>query len=195
MKLNISVGMGAFVIGLSQISYFCLGRLQHDGRVYFEVPWRSKQSWRQRGLPRPVQPWLWMGRLWLWGTNELYMWKTNFHVYMYSQTCFSDHLFINTSCIKSPRFAYPNTMISIKIEPLFSDLLSYVTLFLFYFEESHKQIRSTEGCSKLKKSVDMTSSGKNGLNIRKQVWLYITAKNKTDCWIHSWWKKSKMKLK
>ena len=29
-----------------------------------------------------------------------------------------------------------------------------------------KQIRSTEGCSKLKRSVDMTSSGKNGLNIR-----------------------------
>ena len=29
-----------------------------------------------------------------------------------------------------------------------------------------KQNRSTEGCSKLKKSVDMTSSGKNGLNNR-----------------------------
>ena len=29
-----------------------------------------------------------------------------------------------------------------------------------------KQNRSTEGCSKLKRSVDMTSSGKNGLNIR-----------------------------
>ena len=28
------------------------------------------------------------------------------------------------------------------------------------------QNRSTEGCSKLKRSVDMTSSGKNGLNIR-----------------------------
>ena len=27
-----------------------------------------------------------------------------------------------------------------------------------------KQNRSTEGCSKLKRSVDMTSSGKNGLN-------------------------------
>ena len=31
---------------------------------------------------------------------------------------------------------------------------------------SEKQNRSTEGCSKLKRSVDMTSSGKNGLNIR-----------------------------
>ena len=31
---------------------------------------------------------------------------------------------------------------------------------------SVKQNRSTEGCSKLKRSVDMTSSGKNGLNIR-----------------------------
>ena len=30
-----------------------------------------------------------------------------------------------------------------------------------------KQNRSTEGCSKLKRSVDMTRSGKNGLNIRK----------------------------
>ena len=29
-----------------------------------------------------------------------------------------------------------------------------------------KQNRSTEGCSKLKRSVDMTSSGKNGPNIR-----------------------------
>ena len=29
-----------------------------------------------------------------------------------------------------------------------------------------KQNRSTEGCSKLKRSVDMTSSGKNSLNIR-----------------------------
>ena len=29
-----------------------------------------------------------------------------------------------------------------------------------------KQNRSTEGCSKLKRSVDMTSSRKNGLNIR-----------------------------
>ena len=29
-----------------------------------------------------------------------------------------------------------------------------------------KQNRSTEGCSKLKRSVDMTSSGKNGLKIR-----------------------------
>ena len=29
-----------------------------------------------------------------------------------------------------------------------------------------RQNRSTEGCSQLKKSVDMTSSGKNGLNIR-----------------------------
>ena len=29
-----------------------------------------------------------------------------------------------------------------------------------------KQNRSTEGCSKLKRSEDMTSSGKNGLNIR-----------------------------
>ena len=29
-----------------------------------------------------------------------------------------------------------------------------------------EQNRSAEGCSKLKRSVDMTSSGKNGLNIR-----------------------------
>ena len=32
-----------------------------------------------------------------------------------------------------------------------------------------KQNRSTEGCSKLKRSVDMTISGKNGLNIRTNV--------------------------
>ena len=34
------------------------------------------------------------------------------------------------------------------------------------FTNDLKQNRSTEGCSKLKRSVDMTSSGKNGLNIR-----------------------------
>ena len=33
-------------------------------------------------------------------------------------------------------------------------------------EAGYKQNRSTEGCSKLKRSVDMTSTGKNGLNIR-----------------------------
>ena len=32
--------------------------------------------------------------------------------------------------------------------------------------EDVKQNRSTDGCSTLKRSVDMTSSGKNGLNIR-----------------------------
>ena len=31
--------------------------------------------------------------------------------------------------------------------------------------ETNKQNRSTEGCSKLKRSVDMTSPGKNGFNI------------------------------
>ena len=30
----------------------------------------------------------------------------------------------------------------------------------------HEQNRSTEGCSEIKRSVDMTNSGKNGLNIR-----------------------------
>ena len=39
-----------------------------------------------------------------------------------------------------------------------------INIFLWQF--SLKQNRSTEGCSKLKRSVDMTSSGKNGLNIR-----------------------------
>ena len=33
-------------------------------------------------------------------------------------------------------------------------------------QELAKQNKSTEGCSKLKRPVDMTSSGKNGLNIR-----------------------------
>ena len=31
-----------------------------------------------------------------------------------------------------------------------------------------KQNRSTEGCSKLKRSIDITSSGKNGLNIKNK---------------------------
>ena len=37
---------------------------------------------------------------------------------------------------------------------------------LNHYLSSNKQNRSTEGCSKLKRSIDMTSSGKNGLNIR-----------------------------
>ena len=36
----------------------------------------------------------------------------------------------------------------------------------FALSEAVRQNRSTEGCSKLKRSVDMTSSGENGLNIR-----------------------------
>ena len=35
-----------------------------------------------------------------------------------------------------------------------------------WWNKPSKQTRSTEGCSKLKRCVDMTSSGKNGLNIR-----------------------------
>ena len=36
------------------------------------------------------------------------------------------------------------------------------------YERATEQNRSTEGCSKLKMSVGMTSSGKNGLNIRRK---------------------------
>ena len=42
---------------------------------------------------------------------------------------------------------------------------SYLFLFLLHCRNAI-QNRSTEGCSKLKRSVEMTSSGKNGLNIR-----------------------------
>ena len=42
-------------------------------------------------------------------------------------------------------------------------------ILLFGLTRFSKQNRSTEGCSKLKRSVDMTSSGKNGLNIRTNV--------------------------
>ena len=40
----------------------------------------------------------------------------------------------------------------------------WTPMYHHYIVEGQK--RSTEGCSKLKRSVDMTSSGKNGLNIR-----------------------------
>ena len=39
-------------------------------------------------------------------------------------------------------------------------------MYLSIFFACDMQNRSTEGCSNLKRSVDMTSSGKNGLNIR-----------------------------
>ena len=41
-----------------------------------------------------------------------------------------------------------------------------IPLEMLQLNKMHKQNRSAEGCSKLKRSVDMTSSGKNGLNIR-----------------------------
>ena len=50
------------------------------------------------------------------------------------------------------------TKITIKIQQ--NDLVQKV------IETRQKQNRSTQGCSKLKRSVDMTSSEKNGLNIR-----------------------------
>ena len=56
----------------------------------------------------------------------------------YSYKCLSDHLCINASCIKWPWCSYLNAMIFMKIEPILSDLLSYVTLFLSSPEESHK---------------------------------------------------------
>ena len=44
---------------------------------------------------------------------------------------------------------------------------SYRFFFLLYsFKNESKHNRSTEGCSTLNRSVDMISSGKNGLNIR-----------------------------
>ena len=46
------------------------------------------------------------------------------------------------------------------------ELLEHLQSPNFSHITSIKQNRSTEGCSKLKKSVDMTSSGKNGLNIK-----------------------------
>ena len=36
---------------------------------------------------------------------------------------------------------------------------------IYMIDAVEMQNRSTEGCSKLKRSVDMTSSGKNGLNM------------------------------
>ena len=45
-------------------------------------------------------------------------------------------------------------------------LIANLFLFCYVRDFMSKQNRSTEGCSKLKRSVDMTSSGKNGLNIR-----------------------------
>ena len=58
-----------------------------------------------------------------------------------------------------------------------SNMLRFSLCMTIRLDESHmrsrfenmntaKQNRSTEGCLKLERSVDMTSSGKNGLNIR-----------------------------
>ena len=55
---------------------------------------------------------------------------------------------------------------AIRISRKEPDLLMTCVTLLISSIFLYKQNRSTEGCSKLKRSVDMTSSGKNGLNIR-----------------------------
>ena len=45
-------------------------------------------------------------------------------------------------------------------------MFSQINLKMMHIQQIGSKNRSTEGCSKVKKSVDMTSSGKNGLNIR-----------------------------
>ena len=49
---------------------------------------------------------------------------------------------------------------------VFEQKLFHLSKLLVFYRNTFKQNRSTEGCSKLKRSVDMTTSGKNGLNIR-----------------------------
>ena len=58
---------------------------------------------------------------------------------------------------------YSDTLNRSDITPI-CDLNTNLHLITKFLEVS-KQNRSTERCSKLKRSVDMTSSGKNGLNI------------------------------
>ena len=55
-----------------------------------------------------------------------------------------------------------NHMISLTIHPIVNSM----TIGYMPYIPRAKQNRSTEGCSRLKNSVEMTSSGKNGLNIR-----------------------------
>ena len=50
--------------------------------------------------------------------------------------------------------------------PVVINFMIYQRLSMYIIKWAKKQNRSTEGCSKLKRSVDLTSSGKNGLNIR-----------------------------
>ena len=69
-------------------------------------------------------------------STSIYHLVTQF--WRYSQTCLNDHLYINTSFIRWPRFSNPFAMIFKYIEPVFSDLLSYVTLFYSSLEGSHK---------------------------------------------------------
>ena len=58
-------------------------------------------------------------------------------------------------------------------------LYLYFEILQFIVKMACKHNRSTEGCSNLKRSVDMTSSGKNGLNIRTNArWLLMII---TDC--------------
>ena len=54
----------------------------------------------------------------------------------------------------------------VKVSYSFYHVQNRSSKIIYIVVSDSKQNRSTEGCSKLKRSVDMTSSGKNGLNIR-----------------------------
>ena len=57
-------------------------------------------------------------------------------------------------------------MTSFYVSRIFVDVMLGECLNYAAYCVLEEQNRSTEGCSRLKRSVDMTSSGKNGLNIR-----------------------------
>ena len=88
---------------------------------------------------------------------------------------FSIHVLHRWSTTQQPAvdqtFHHPTSILSHVYE---CNIIDYDGLYQYYGRSKYvkiecmiyKQNRSTEGCSKLKRSVDMTSSGKNGLNIR-----------------------------
>ena len=76
-------------------------------------------------------------------------------------TSFTTNVTISTSTSQTFPFLSSNIPSSPAYGIFISQLIPYARTC-----SSYEQNRSTEGCSKLKRSVDMTSSGKNGLNIR-----------------------------
>ena len=85
------------------------------------------------------------------------------NLYLYVKKCKFPKMFCS---LRSPKlFLFFSALFTHLVNGIIELLLIHIYISITK-STCIKQNRSTEGCSKLKRSVDMTSSGKNGLNFR-----------------------------